>query len=180
MSSQTLGKSFLKILDEEFPKEHVLHKIFNRNTVKTSYSCISNIKHNIDGHNRSVLNKKNVATRNCNCRKPADCSMNGDYLKQSVVYQATVSTNDDRPDQTYVGLTENSFKTRFTNQRASFSTPSKKLSTELSKHICQLKDSKTVLRDHGRSWNKLHRATPLPTAATYAFGKSTLLSAGPI
>ncbi len=72
--------------------------------------------------------------------------MNGDCLKQSVVYQATVSTNDGRPDQTYVGLTENSFKTRFANHKASFSTPSKKHSTELSKHIWQLKDTKTDAR----------------------------------
>ena len=85
-----LGKSLIKIMDEEFPKNHVLHKIFNRNTVKITYSCMSNIKHNIDGHNKSVLSKKNVATRNCNCRKPADCPMNGDCLKQSVVYQETL------------------------------------------------------------------------------------------
>ena len=56
-----LEKSFLRILDEEFANDHVLHKIFNRNTVKISYSCMSNIKHNIDGHNESVLSKKNVA-----------------------------------------------------------------------------------------------------------------------
>ena len=104
----------------------MLHKIFNRNTVKINYSCMSNIKHNIDGHNKSVLNKRNVATRNCKSRNPADCPKNGDCLKQSVVYQATVSTKDDRPDQTYVGLTENSFKTRFANHKASFSNPSKK------------------------------------------------------
>ena len=71
---------------------------------------MSNIKHNIDGHNKSVLSKKNVTTRNCNCRKPADCPMNGDCLKQSVVYQATVPTNDGRPVQTYVGLTEISLR----------------------------------------------------------------------
>ena len=157
-----LGKSFLKILDEEFPKDHVLHKIFNRNTVKISYSCMSNIKRNIDGHNKSVLTTKNVATRNCNCRKPADCPMNGNCLKQSVVYQATVSTNDGRPDQTYVGLTENSFKTRFTNHKASFSTPSKKHSTELSKHIWQLKDTKT---DFNVSWRILKQAKPYNPAS---------------
>ena len=140
----------------------MLHKIFNRNTVKISYSCMSNIKHNIDGHNKSVLSKKNVATRNCNCRKPADCPMNGDCLKQSVVYQATVSTNDGRPDQTYVGLTENSFKTRFANHKASFSTPSKKHSTELSKHIWQLKDTKT---DFNVSWKILKQAKPYNSAS---------------
>ena len=157
-----LGKSFLKILDEEFPKDHVLHKIFNRNTVKISYSCMSNIKHNIDGHNKSVLSKKNVTTRNCNRRKWADCPMNGNCLKQSVVYQATVSTNDGRPVQTYVGLTENSFKTRFANHRASFSTASKRHSTELSKHIWQLKDTKT---DFKVSWKILKQAKPYNPAS---------------
>jgi hypothetical protein len=39
-----IGQTFLKILDEEFPISHILHKIFNRNTVKISYSCMSNFK----------------------------------------------------------------------------------------------------------------------------------------
>ena len=55
-----IGRTFLKILDEEFPKGHVLHKIFNRNTVKISYSCMTNLKQNIDGHNKSTLHKKIV------------------------------------------------------------------------------------------------------------------------
>ena len=55
-----VGRAFLKILDDEFPKEHVLHKIFNRNTVKISYSCMSNLKQNIDSHNKSILHSKIV------------------------------------------------------------------------------------------------------------------------
>jgi hypothetical protein len=39
-----IGQTFLKILDEEFPADHILHKIFNRNTVKISYSCMSNFR----------------------------------------------------------------------------------------------------------------------------------------
>ena len=85
-----------------------------------------------------------------------------DCLKQSVVYQATVSTNDGRPDQTYVGLTEKSFKTRFANHKASFSTPSKNHSTELSKHIWQMKDTKT---DFKVSWKILKQAKPYNPAS---------------
>ena len=77
-------------------------------------------------------------------------------LKQSVVYQTSLSTNDGTPKQTYVGLTENSFKTRFANHKASFSTPSKKHSTELSKHIWQLKSTET---DFKVSWKILKQAT---------------------
>ena len=58
--------------------------------------------------------------KSCNCRKPADCPMNGNCLKSSVIYQATVATNDNKPPQIYIGLTENSFKPRFTNHRNSF------------------------------------------------------------
>ena len=53
--STNAGQSFQKIIDEEFPADHPLHKIFNRNTVKISYSCIPNIKQTIDGHNKSTL-----------------------------------------------------------------------------------------------------------------------------
>ena len=87
---------------------------------------------------------------------------NSNCLKQPVVSQATVSTNDDRPDQTYVGLTENSFKTRFANQKASFSTPSKKHSTELNRHIWQFKNTKT---DFKISWKILKQATPYNPAS---------------
>jgi len=61
----------------------------------------------------------------------------------SVVYQATVTMEDNGPAQTYVGLTENSFKTRFANHKSSFSDPKKRLSTELSKHVWYLKEEKS-------------------------------------
>ena len=50
-----MGHTFLKLLDAKFTEEHLLHKIFNRNTVKISYSCMPNLKQNIDGHNKSSL-----------------------------------------------------------------------------------------------------------------------------
>ena len=80
----------------------------------------------------------------CNCRIPADCPMAGNCLISSVVYQATdaVTTEDNRPAQTYVGLTENSFKTRFANHKSSFNNPDKRLSTELSKHVWCLKEAR--------------------------------------
>ena len=136
-----VGQTFLKILDEEFPESHVLQKIFNRNTVKISYCCMPNLKQKIDGNNKSMLLKTTTppVLKACNCRIPADCPMAGNCLIQcisSMVYQATVTTEDNRPAQTYVGLTENSFKTRFANRKSSFNNPDKRLlSTELSKHV---------------------------------------------
>ena len=115
--STNIGCTFLKLLDMEFTKEHVLHKIFNRNTVKISYSCMPNLKQNIDGHNKSILHNKIMLPRSCNCRVKTECPLSGNCLKESVVYQATISTEDHNPPQTYVGLTENSFKTRYSNNK---------------------------------------------------------------
>ena len=38
-----IGKEFIKIISESFPKSHKLHKIFNRNSIKISYCCLPNI-----------------------------------------------------------------------------------------------------------------------------------------
>ena len=38
-----IGKIFLKLIKTHFPNHHRLHKIFNLNTTKLSYSCMSNM-----------------------------------------------------------------------------------------------------------------------------------------
>ena len=154
-----VGRAFLKILDEEFPESHVFHKIFNRNTVKISYSCMPSLKHKIDGRNKSTLQKTTASPilKACNCRRPADCPMTGNCLKSSVVYQATVTTEDSRPAQTYVGLTETPFKARFANHKSSFSDPSKRHRTELSKHVWYLKEARLKFKI---TWRILKQTSP--------------------
>ena len=50
-------RSFLKLIDTHFPIGNKLHKIFNRNTVKVSYSCMSNVKSIITSHNTRIIRK---------------------------------------------------------------------------------------------------------------------------
>ena len=38
-----IGKTLLNLMKKHFPKTDKLHNIFNKNTVKVSYSCMSNI-----------------------------------------------------------------------------------------------------------------------------------------
>ena len=95
----------------------------------------------INAHNKSILHSTHDLPKSCNCREPSNCPLNGNSLQSSVIYQATVERNDNKPSQTYIGLTENSFKTRFTNHRNSFKDHKKKLSTELSKHVWKLKEA---------------------------------------
>ena len=92
-----LGRKFLNIIDRCFPNEHPLHKIFNKHTLKLSYSCMPNMKSIISSHNIAVLSdyhQSQTETNNkkCNCRKKDQCPLDGKCLTQNGVYQATVTT----------------------------------------------------------------------------------------
>ena len=50
-----IGKEFLKLIDECFPKDHKLRKAFNRHTVKVSYSCTPNMQQIISAKNNKTL-----------------------------------------------------------------------------------------------------------------------------
>lgn len=154
-----VGQTFLKILDEEFRQNQVFHKIFNRNTVKISYSCMPNLEKTIDGNNRSILLKTTTkpGLRTCNCRIPTDCPVAGNFLKSSVVYQATITTDNSMPAQTYVGHTETPLKIRFAHHKSTFNSPNKRLSAELSTHVWCLKEAGLPFKI---SWKFLYQTSP--------------------
>ena len=141
--STNIGRKFFALIDKHFPKNLPLHKIINRNTVKISYCCMPSLGRILKGHNKSVLEKqseKNKAPeKECNCRDASKCPLKGQCLAKCIVYQATVKTASDK-ESTYIGLTENSFKTRWYNHRQSFKNPKHRLSTELSKLVWGLKE----------------------------------------
>ena len=119
---------------------------------------MANVKQIIDGRNKVILSKQKTTVENdkqCNCRKPEDCPVNGRCLNESVIYQATVKTDNGEPDQTYIGLTANAFKTRFTNHKSSFKNEKKRNSTELSKHVWKLKEKNIK---HHITWRIIKRA----------------------
>ena len=60
----------------------------------------------------------------CNSRIKSECPLDGHCLMNNVIYQATVVT--DTSTETYIGLTENHFKTRYRNHLASFKDKNKK------------------------------------------------------
>ena len=104
-------------------------------------------------------------------------SMTDNSLKKSIVCQVTVTTEDSKPDETYVGLTENTFKTCFANHKASFNNPSKRMRTELSKHMYgTLKTTALTSRSLRRFWSRLSPTTPLPNGVIYVCRWSILLS----
>ena len=50
-----IGKAFIKLVKKHFPRGHKLYKIFNRNTLKLSYSSMSSISSVIKQNNYRVL-----------------------------------------------------------------------------------------------------------------------------
>ena len=52
--SVNAAKIFIQLINTHFPKSHSLHKIFNRNTVKVSYSCMQNISKIYKGHTSKI------------------------------------------------------------------------------------------------------------------------------
>ena len=132
-----LGKKFLGIIDKCFPPNHPLHKIFNRHTLKLSYSYMPNMKTIISTHNKKILSQDTATPgptqqqeRTCNCRKKPECPLAGKCLQANLVYQASVTT--EATNESYVGLATN-FKDRYRNHMTSFRHTNRRNETELSK-----------------------------------------------
>ena len=113
--STNIGRVFLNLLDNHFHKEHKLNKIFNRNSVKVSYCCTRDIEHIIKNHNRKITESyiEKSAETSCNCKEKNKCPLEGNCLIKDIVYMATVETETN--SSSYVGMTGNSFKTRYYN-----------------------------------------------------------------
>ena len=88
-----IGKQFLALLDKNFPLGHPLRQIMNRNTVKISYKCLTNMKQKIAAHNARVQKTEEDQQINpgCNCTGAmGPCPLDGICLVDSVIYRAEV------------------------------------------------------------------------------------------
>ena len=151
-----IGKSFLVLIEQHFPANHDLHRICNKNTLKLSYSCMDNMGKLIKAHNNKILKPKdNEIEAKCNCRNKDKCPLPGKCTTKSVIYEADVSTTNST--RTYVGLTSNTFKTRYMAHKSTFTNREKESSTELSKHIWKLKEENTPFET---SWKIIKQAKP--------------------
>ena len=112
----------------------------------------------ITKHNVSLLKKYNTPPpstneRLCNCRKNTECPLNGECLTKSLVYEATLKTNEDA--FTYIGLTGDTFKSRYTAHKSSFTHEKYRTSTALSQKIWELKESNI---NYTLSWSILKKS----------------------
>ena len=141
--STNVAKIFLNLIEKHFPRSSKLHKIFNKNTVKVSYSCTQNMSQIIKGHNKKIIQNEKQGTLDCNCRVKTDCPLNGGCRKESVIYKCTATTCDSK--KVYLGLTEGEFKKqRYYDHVKSFKNEFYANSTTLSSCVWELKKRKNV------------------------------------
>ena len=151
-----IGKKFLALIDKHFPPHSKYSKIFNRNTVKISYSCTPSVKAIIASHNKGLCNPEPTATQPCNCRSQI-CPMDGECRNNAIIYKATVTTNDENETKEYIGSTETEFKLRYANHKTSFNNPLRKNATALSQYLWKLK---TEDKPVNVKWEILHKSRP--------------------
>ena len=133
---------------------------------------MNNTKQIIDNHNKRILNSSKhindtadntntIGTKTCNCQQKNACPLNRNCFQSSLIYQATVTRKDNSTTETYIGLTENNFKTRYRNHTASFRYTKLINSTELNRHIWTLKENNI---SSYISWRILSSRSPYSSA----------------
>ena len=127
----------MKLIDKHFPRNHPLHKCFNRKTVKATYCTLKNMKQRIARHNAKILNCDQEENHTgCNCRNKELCPIPGKCNQTNVVYQVKVQTNE--KSMCYFCSTEK-FKSRYAQHKSSFNKRPKN-HTKFSSYIWKLKD----------------------------------------
>ena len=150
-------------MKKHFPPGDKLHKILNKNSVKLSYSCMSNLKATIDGHNETVLqNTPPPKAKLCNCLKKQNCPIRGACLTESVLYDAKIScTTKKRIYETTLK------KCDARNRKKSFNTEKDKNDTKLSTEYWKLANKKLhpgiswSIKDKYKSYNPNSRRCSL-------------------
>ena len=137
-----VGHYISKLLDKHFPRQQKLHKIFNKNTLKVSYSCTKSIKPIINSHNKKVSHQNRPCPdeKQCNCIKKELCPLKGKCQAENIVYEATITCNKQTyGENIYIGIAETTFKKRYSNLKKSFNLAAYKNDTELSKEFWKIK-----------------------------------------
>ena len=151
-----IGKMFFELINKHFNQNNSLNKLINKSNCKLAYSCMSNIKMLIQGHNKKTLNNAEKTENTdkeeslCNCRNKNLCPLKNKCLTKNVIYKATVTTKKELKQ--YVGSTGGTFKKRWYSHIRDIKIY-KENGTELSKYIWKLKRNNT---NYNIKWEILH------------------------
>ena len=108
----------------------------NKKLLSFNSSLVSN---STSSQPKSLIRKRNLAEKSCNCRKKETFPLNGKCLQKCMMYEATVCTN--LLSRSYIRSCETTFKTRYNNHKQSFKNITPCHDTALSKFIWKPKES---------------------------------------
>ena len=152
-----VGNFFLKLIDKHFPKHHKYRQLFNRNTIKVSYSCLPNMKSKINQRNKRVLQDKNDPStpngRTCNCPKNITCPLNGICLDKDLLYTGNLTSDlpgykmkEYKGISCYIvghegckGICSTTWKLRYANHKKSFNHEVYETDSELAMEVWRIK-----------------------------------------
>ena len=139
--STNVAKYFLDLIDKHFPIRHKFRKLFNRNNLKVSYSCMSNMKTIVNSHNKKILTEESRAeTRTCNCPRNRECPLNGNCLSVNTIYNGKISSDlPNYGEKNYAGMSEPIWKLRLGNHTYSFN-HREAAKCEIAKEVWRIKD----------------------------------------
>ena len=138
-----IGKTFLRLIDKHFLKHHKLHKLFNQNNVRISYSCVPNVKSIINKQNKTVLDPPtNTSGRACYCVHKEKCPLQEKCSTNNIMYKGTFTSNQDNyQGKVYYGITKTKLKQRYANHIKSFRDEKHQSSTEFSNELWSIKNN---------------------------------------
>ena len=153
-----VGAKFLSLVRKHFPPGSPLHKIFNLQTLKVSYSTLPNMESLISSHNKKVIaaaqETQEPTSYGCNCLPSVEkCPLDGECKTPSLVYRADVEAEG--TTRYYVGQTQRTFKQRLYIHNSDTKTGRRR--TALTNHLLDLK-SKNIVPNV--SWSKICLAKP--------------------
>ena len=113
----------------------------------------------ISTHNKSILAKSTDQSEPlpCNCRNTCPMDRTRDCRLSNVVYQATVTLEDESSRKEYIGISGTEFKLRYANHKQSFDNERKRDATSLSQHIWSLKENNVPF---SLKWKVLSKCKP--------------------
>ena len=139
--STNVAKYFLELIEKHFPIRHKFRKLFNRNNLKVSYSCMRNMKAIVNSHNKKILTEERRSEgRTCNCPRNRECPLNGKCLSENTLYNGKITSNlRNYGVKNYAGMSEPAWKLRLGNHTYSFN-HREAAKCEIAKEVWKIKD----------------------------------------
>ena len=124
-----IGRCIFRLINKHFPPEHKFYKSFDRNTLKLSSSCVSNLK-KLNKQLQSKHTQKPILKYPQNLELSQERESSNERL---MFYRKSVTVTCDKENYTklYKGICETTLEKRYANHKRSFNVSTYENDTKL-------------------------------------------------